>query len=174
MNAKTSTSIRARMAAASLLAAGVAGGVALAPGASASGYGDDFGAPGVSTALTYAAPNWNFDHEDNVQATYTPTGLNDRVQFVLHAAPNITWWKQIRVVNAAGKTLPGEIDYTQDAKHYTTVVTVTKSQLEFDQYVGLKLVFSKAKTFGIHTDMYQTKIQASDLGQRIVLDWLWD
>src|SRR4051794_1117851 len=165
MNAKTLISNRSRAAVAGLLAAGVAGVLALAPGASASGYGDDFGAPGVGTALSYSAPNWNPDGEDHVNATITYTGKNDRVEFILHTTNAITWWKQIRVVDPSGKTLPGKIDYPQDGKHTTAVITVLKSDLDASPNFGLKLVFSKAKTFGIHTDMYQTRINTSDLGK---------
>jgi hypothetical protein len=70
------------------------------------------------------------------------------IMFQLTTPTNITWWKQIKFVDANGDTLSQA--YTQDGRHASTTLSYYEGQLE-----GASLVFSKAKAFGVHTDMFQ-------------------
>ncbi|GAA4611348.1 hypothetical protein GCM10023195_47970 [Actinoallomurus liliacearum] len=85
-------------------------------------------------------------------------------------APEVTWWKQIRVADRQGYNIRDQKDFTQDAKHVTKVLAITKAEVDACAYV----MFEKAKHLGQPTDMYQTNVKASDLGHRIDLTWVKD
>ncbi|MER7504929.1 hypothetical protein AB0L05_36775 [Nonomuraea pusilla] len=123
----------------------------------------------VVAQLSYQAPNKR-DGEDIITAAYTKIPQADEVQFVLHSAPQVTWWKEISVTDQKGHVLRDQRDFTQDAKHDTRVLTLTRAEASACAYVW----FSKAKTFGKHTPMYPVFVQASDLGNRIDLTWVKD
>jgi hypothetical protein len=86
------------------------------------------------------------------------------IMFQLTTPSAITWWKQIKFVDRNGAALAQ--DFTQDAKHTTTILTFHASQLD-----GASMVFSKAKTFGVHTDMYQLCDLKGAEGNLFVFNW---
>ncbi|MEO3807557.1 hypothetical protein ABGB17_00995 [Sphaerisporangium sp. B11E5] len=171
MSRKTPESFMSIRSACLLAAAlAVAGAVTASPAAGQTAAARDgvAGVVRVGPSPIYNAPNTQ-DYEDTVQATFTKIANPDQVQFVLRTPPSVTWWKGIRLVDqSSGKTLAS--DFTQDAKHRTTVLTAGKNAVT----KGVYIVFSKAKTFGAHTDMYTVVIPTADLGYRIDLDWLKD
>lgn len=114
----------------------------------------------------YNAPN-SADDEDRVGVVFTRIPQVNQVKFVLHSAPRVTWWKQIRLVDKAGETLAGQEDFTQDDKHHTRVLTIGRKAVE----QGAFIVFAKAKVFGRHTDMYRVQIPLAHLGHRIDITW---
>jgi len=123
-------------------------------------------------ALTVPSPIYNApnsqDYEDNITTSFTAIPQKDKVQFVLTAAPNVTWWKGVRVTDKAGTVLV--TDFTQDAKHRTAVLSVGQAAVKKGAFV----IFSKAKTFGVHTDMYTVRVPIDDLGYRVDINWIKD
>lgn len=124
----------------------------------------------IPTMPTYEAPTPGGDPEDTVKASYTKIPQTDQVQFVLHSAPEVTWWKQIDIADRNFHAVRDQVDFTRDAKHVTKVLTVTKPEVDACAY----LVFWKAKHLGQERAMYQTNVKSSDLGHRIDLTWVKD
>jgi hypothetical protein len=101
---------------------------------------------------------------DHIGITAKQIGDPRAIYFQLTTPSNITWWKQIKFVNGSGDTLSQ--DYTQDGKHVTTTVVFYESQLN-----GASLVFSKAKAFGVHTDMFQLCNLNEAKGNLFIFNW---
>jgi hypothetical protein len=102
---------------------------------------------------------------DVIAARITPNAVaQDIVEFVLEAAPNITWWKGIRVPDGEGNSWMIE---TQDATR-TASVTLWAQQVQN----GQELIFHKAKFAGAHRIVYRL----GDLGRlppgsRVTFRW---
>lgn len=167
---KKSRNLAALRVSACLMATGAAvfaaGGLLSAPAPASAAAGQ---AEPVAMRNIYDAPN-STDDEDTVGAVFTRIPQVNQVQFVLHSAPRVTWWKQIRLVDKAGETLSDQADFTQDDKHHTKVLSVGRKAVE----QGAFIVFAKAKTFGRHTDMYRVQIPLSHLGYRVDITWQKD
>jgi hypothetical protein len=166
------TTMRGRFFAAGLATLAVGGTILVSAGSTpASALDRPGGVPAgtlrIGPSPIYNAPNHQ-DYEDSVTAAFTTTAKPGQVQYVLTAGPNVTWWKGIRVTDKAGKVLAS--DFTQDAKHRTAMLTVGKAAVTNGAYI----IFSKAKTFGVHTDMYTVPIPPADLGYRIDINWVRD
>lgn len=69
---------------------------------------------------------------------------------------------------ASGQVLGSE--FTQDTRHTSGVLTVTADQA----MRGASIVFSKAKTFGAHNDMYSASVPSDQKGRRVTICWLKD
>ncbi len=154
--------------AAGLLAATVAGG-AFAQGASASGL-PTFSAVGVNTN---SPVGYTMVHTgDTIHSTVTNLANPSAVELHLFAASNVTWWKSVRVVDAAGNNVFGSSTlWTQDGVGDDSPLGL---HLNSFKGKGFKIVFSQAKTFGAHTDMFQLNLDDIKPGQRVDFTWLQD
>lgn len=122
----------------------------------------------LRTGSVYDAPNAE-DKQDTVQAEFSTASRPDSIEFVLTTPSGVTWWKGIRLVDrASGQVLGSE--FTQDAKHTSGVLTLTADQA----MRGASIVFSKAKTFGVHNDMYSASVPSDQKGRRVTIHWLKD
>ena len=76
-----------------------------------------------------------------------------------------TWWKSITVHSDNGYLY--ELVAVQDAPGVTKWADVPMSNLPLYHYV-----LSKAKTFGVHTDMYEI-LETSDMESGCAYLWSW-
>lgn len=105
--------------------------------------------------------------EDTISLTRSSSGSAEDAEFILESGPGITWWKGIAIYSATGALL-GRAS-TQDATTVSDVVRVPGALLP-----GAKLVFAKAKMFGVHTGMYEMIDLAAHRGRRLHFLWQRD
>lgn len=104
---------------------------------------------------------------DVFQVTATP-GTPGRITFMLRTAPEVTWWKAVKLLRVSDNSIIREVT-TQDSNHGPVSFEATESEI-----AGAKLVLAKAKLFGIHTDMYEIFELRDRLGQQIEFNWIVD
>jgi hypothetical protein len=101
---------------------------------------------------------------DHIGVSVVKLGDPKQIMFRMTTTSNITWWKQIKFVDGNGDALSQ--DYTQDNKHGTNTMIYYDAQLN-----GASLVFSKAKAFGVHTDMFQLCGLTASEGYLYIFNW---
>ncbi|MBU3742522.1 MAG: hypothetical protein FGM24_09605 [Candidatus Kapabacteria bacterium] len=103
--------------------------------------------------------------EDQISPVFT-AGTIGRVTFALEKLPSITWWKAIELYDGRGQ----KIDFVE--------LESDNGPLEFSMDVNdlhdARLVFAKAKWFGIHTPMYEMRHLTQFEGQRLHFLWQRD
>ena len=105
---------------------------------------------------------------DIIQATIEYNAVDSSiVEFVLESAPQITWWKGIRVPDGEGNDWMIE---TQDSRKVDSV------SLWADQvHNGQALIFHKAKFSGSHRIVYHIgDLDRLPPGSRATFRWLVD
>lgn len=112
----------------------------------------------VEMEINAVAPrtNWlkhNTLQEDNIwfygEKLPLPPGT---MHFSLAADPAVTWWKGLKLFDAPNGQVLNEV-FTQDQNHGPNSIVHTSFGTSTSIYTAV-LTLSKAKTFGIHTDMY--------------------
>ncbi|MBE3010408.1 hypothetical protein IL992_14565 [Microbispora sp. NEAU-D428] len=149
----------------------------------------------AAPSATAAAPNFTIynapnsqDSEDVVTASAVPIANKDVVEFVLTTASQVTWRKELVLCAMACDSTPTgtsywndpdqganfalDGDYTQDSKHTTKVMPISRTHVT--GLVGVTLYVKKAKAFGNMWVMYPVKVPADHLGYRITLTWSKD
>jgi hypothetical protein len=106
----------------------------------------------------------NISGEDTISLTLAAASRPDEVDFILETAASITWWKEVQLRTLAGTALIQV--QTQDANHGPQQFTMPSAAL-----VGMRLMLSKAKIFGIHTDMYQLDNLSVWAGRSLRFKW---
>lgn len=86
------------------------------------------------------------------------------VKIRMQISPNITWWKQMDVLDCSGLLLAR--DWTQDNKRSTIDFSFQSAEIQ-----GASLLLWKAKAFGIHTPMYQMQHLEKADGHAWVMYW---
>jgi hypothetical protein len=90
------------------------------------------------------------------------------VEVVLQTQRSITWWKQIKALAYDGQIIASV--QTQDANHGPN-----RMLLQLDvEFPPRRLVFSKAKFFGVHTGVYILSYLTEMEASRIIFDWWGD
>src|SRR5262245_27102822 len=89
------------------------------------------------------------------------------VQFSFQTAPNIRWWKAIKIINASNQMVGLLANEEQD--HGPEL----SQQLAFDQFgEQIKVEIWKAKALGIHTHVATVFFKTSDCsGKLTILTW---
>ncbi len=105
------------------------------------------------------------DDGDIISATEEDSIPNTTI-IRLVLAPQITWWKGIEIF--LGNEEKGFIQAQDDDKEPPGIVYFENIG------VGSRLVFWKAKTFGIHTPMYTLEDLESKQGKVITFQWITD
>lgn len=67
-----------------------------------------------------------------------------------------------------GKPGFGQFQGAQHVHFLFSVLNLSRAAVAGGAYI----VFAKAKTFGVHTDMYTVTVPPGDLGYRIILNWV--
>jgi hypothetical protein len=102
-----------------------------------------------------------FDFDDRVA---TP----DQLTITLATGADITWWKSIKLSNRSTGSRIVERE-TQDADHGPYSISISAGQID-----SAKLVLSKGKFLGAHTEMYEVYELREKLGRHITLTWRTD
>jgi len=112
---------------------------------------------------------------DLINVTFQPNAVSsDIIEFELQSAPDITWWKGLRVYDGVGsdwqiENQDGQAWSPYDSQH--GIISLWAHQASTGH-----LVFSKAKFFGWHTDMYVLYDLATQMlpGTRVIFRWVQD
>jgi hypothetical protein len=98
------------------------------------------------------------------------------MKIALSTPQNMTWWKGIRILDADGN-IPDRAKpeaFTEGDSH---VDILWEGPIE-DLGGSATIIFSKAKLFGIHTDMYALRLNAATLNtfreQFVMFRWVSD
>ncbi|XP_013422207.1 uncharacterized protein LOC106182103 isoform X5 [Lingula anatina] len=129
----------------------------------------------MSKHAKYAIPLFcvgpNMQDGDCIETTvkYGVCSRND-VRFTLALGPGVTWWKGLILFRKHERNKYQILTELQDDQH-PVIVTIRRYMLEQNH-----LVFSKAKTFGIHTNMYHIEDAATALkgGAHYAFTWVKD
>src|SRR5262245_49544154 len=105
---------------------------------------------------------------DIVALQVSRASSNQVVEFVLRTDPGIGWWKEIKVVDRRGREL-GRRDLEPGMHRPTTPLIIPVRALD-----GARVIFSKAKFLGIHTEMYEMHGCSSQAGRRLTFTWRRD
>lgn len=95
-------------------------------------------------------------------------GMPNQVKFILKTGAIVTWWKALKILRRDG-SLVNEVTL-QDSNHGPTMELIINQA----DYSNMKLVFAKAKIFGIHTDMYELFEFEEMNGRTLTLTWETD
>lgn len=106
----------------------------------------------------------DYDKFDVVESMGTP----DSLTISLSTAPNITWWKSMKFVNVRTGATLSEVTL-ENRNHGPVLMTIPQAQ-----YRDAKLVISKAKIFGAHTEMYEVFDLQMRNGRAMTFNWLSD
>jgi Tectonin domain len=106
---------------------------------------------------------------DVIKLVSVEPGDPNVIEFALQSTLNVTWRKAIRLVNTGGMQF-GEA-YTRDSDHGPNAFRASF----FPQVMAnAKLEFTKAKTLGVQTGMYQVGDLAQFKGKRLLFEWRRD
>lgn len=101
-----------------------------------------------------------------MQATFEPGVPKNAVKIRLISAPYITWWKAVTLHH--GNQYIREVVSTQDGYHRHEAFLFAPDMAE-------SFVLSKAKAFGVHTNMYLLQeTQRMFVGFTYTFEWLYD
>lgn len=89
------------------------------------------------------------------------------IQFSLATAPNITWWKGMKVNDNSGNQIL--LLETQDASH-GPVTSQKFNRGSFGQTINIEIW--KAKTFGVHTHIDSGSLSADQANGKLV-SFVW-
>jgi hypothetical protein len=119
----------------------------------------------IDWSVFNAGPTWD---GDLIEAIVEPNVVpSNTVDFVLEAAPHVTWWKALRVPDGEGSSW--EI-WTQDDRKVDSV-----SLWDHQVRNGQSLEFKKANNFGVHTGMYLLGgLERLTGGSRVTFKWVQD
>jgi hypothetical protein len=105
---------------------------------------------------------------DTIRIDYTQNLPNTQIGINLITTSNVTWWKGLEVQNAQGVIVGS--DYTQNTNHGPVSTSIDLNS----NYLGLKLVFLKAKFLGIHTPVYCVPDLTYLRGMTVTFTWQAD
>jgi hypothetical protein len=95
-----------------------------------------------------------------------PYGIQPwQTRVTFYTSSNITWWKEISAWNAAGYKFAAVS--LMNSQHGPQAMTFETGSLG-------ALVFSKAKTFGIHTGVYDLRDFRDFAGKNVIFTWTRD
>lgn len=106
----------------------------------------------------------DFDKFTVVETTGTP----GKVTLILNTAPTVTWWKALKLMQRNGGGIIREV-ITEESNHGPGTLVIDSSE-----YSSSRIVFAKAKIFGIHTDMYELFEIAEKDGLTLNFTWIAD
>jgi len=112
---------------------------------------------------------FSFPNLSDDQITLTKTALADAtmVTFTLVLDPVITWWKELKFFDKNNNVLAEVSNSDNGFGPYT--FSILAGNLD-----GAVLLISKAKTFGVHTGMYEIRDLMSQAGSHITFTWVSD
>ncbi|MGH2959038.1 MAG: hypothetical protein ACRDKE_05495, partial [Solirubrobacterales bacterium] len=105
--------------------------------------------------------------EDRITTTISPATDPTTVEVVLVAGPKVTWWKSIEVKTLI--PLPFGVAETDGPKRGPITIKIPNALA-----ADLRVKFSKAKMFGVHTGMYELRTLGALTGKRVTFEWVDD
>lgn len=105
--------------------------------------------------------------DDQITVSKSPLENATLVTFTLILDPAITWWKELKFFDKNNNVL-AEVSNTDNGFGPYTF-SILAGNLD-----GGVLLISKAKTFGIHTGMYEIRDLLSQAGTHITFTWVSD
>lgn len=106
---------------------------------------------------------------DVIKLVSVTSGDPNAIEFVLQSTLNVTWRKGIRLVNTGGTDF-GEAS-TRDSDHGPNSLRVPFIP---QVLANAKLQFTKAKTLGVQTGMYEVGDLVQFKGKRLLFEWRRD
>jgi len=119
--------------------------------------------------LNWGAFSSRLPDGDTISVTFgSPGNPNDNVTLTLTAGPSVTWWKAVSIWSASSGTIAEAS--THDAKKTASIQVKASDIDKNDAFV----VFKKAKSLGVHTDMYWLAPTRNLLGRGATFTWTSD
>jgi|SRR6516164_3777663 len=119
--------------------------------------------------LNWGAFSSRLPDGDTISVTFgSPGNPNDNVTLTLTAGPSVTWWKAVSIWSASRGTIAEAS--THDAKKTASIQVKASDIDKNDAFV----VFKKAKSLGVHTDMYWLAPTRNLLGRGATFTWTSD
>ena len=133
----------------------------------------------VPWSIVFPPPNplrWIGTPPEDIITLTQQRGATDpgSIQFVLGSSnPRITWWKQLRIVGDGERLVLGSSEFQDELRRGAII------ELALPQLSGRAMQLCKAKTFGVHTCMYELSFDAAPPGLLIPgallsFDWFCD
>jgi hypothetical protein len=105
--------------------------------------------------------------DDQITIAKSPLPDATMVEFTLILDPAITWWKELKFFDSNNNVFAEVSNSDNGFGPYT--FSILAGNLD-----GSVLLISKAKTFGVHTGMYEIRDLASQAGTHITFTWVSD
>lgn len=104
--------------------------------------------------------------QDVIRITSLRTGVPNQAKFILRSAQVVTWTKWISIGDAVNRVSAG----TYEDNHGPSAVVVPANPL----LSRSTIIFGKAATLGILTDMYELDGLDRFIGREVEFTWGWD
>jgi hypothetical protein len=105
--------------------------------------------------------------EDTISLTLTAAANPNEVEFQLESIPSVTWWKGLELCASNGRMMNQVETHDNDLGPHSFSVLA-------NDLVGARLTLAKAKTFGVHTGMYNLENLSGFQGRSFQFLWQRD